>query len=85
MRTRIENEIFSKLNEHYDVDVDHENGVTLISVENNGAALFVAVDSRQLEVHYTPNKVDDFEEILVRNLELVNTTTLCVRISKLLG
>lgn len=85
MRTRIENEIFAKLNEKYTVDVNHEQDVTLISVENNGAGMYVTVDSKLLTVNYTPNKEDDFEEILVRKLELVDTTTLCVRISNLLG
>ena len=85
MKTKIENAIFTNLNGKYLVDVDHDNASTIISVKHRDAEVFVTIDERLLTLSYTPDLIQDFEEISSLKLDLVDATALCIRISNLLG
>lgn len=85
MKTKIENAIFTNLNGKYLVEVDHDGATTIISIKHGDTEVYVTVDEGLLTLNYTPDKVQDFEEISTLRLDLVDTTVLCHRISKLLG
>ena len=86
MKTKFENEIFAMLNNGINtVEVDHLDEQTIISVKHNNSEAYVTVDTGLIGIYYTPDSIQDFEEVLTVKLELADPSVICTKIENLVN